>query len=244
MKKIFTLALTMIFALSMSAQVADPAIRAFEKNDNIPSYTDKNPPANFTQTGAKGEVVIGTGTVINRFPIYASHGYSYSQNIYLASEIGAAANITKLWFYFNGSSLSNSNTWIIYIGHTTKTEFASENDWVDVISLTEVYNGTFTDPGGQGWLEFDITDFAYNGTDNLIIAVDENTPGNNSTSDLFYSTYVGARRSIVTYSDSNNPDPTSPPAGDASAQEAHVANLKLFLAPTTTNDLATTTVTL
>ena len=41
-----------------------------------------------------------------------------------------------------------------------------------------------------GWIEFDITDFNYNGVDNLVIAVDENAEGNETSSNNFYCSSV------------------------------------------------------
>jgi len=170
------------------------------------------------------QIQVGTGTNTSQhLPIYAYYGYTYSQVIYLASEINASGDITELKWYFNGSSLSNSNDWTIYIGHTTKTDFSSTSDWVPVTGMTQVYSGTFTDPGGSGWITFDITDWTYNGTDNIVVAVDENASSYNGSSDMFYCTSVSGNRGIEYHNDSNNPDPASPPS--ASGTPAYIANI-------------------
>jgi len=113
---------------------------------------------------------------------------------------------------FYGSSLSNSNNWDIYIGHTTKTAFASTSDWIAVSSLTQVWSGTFADPEGSEWITFDISDFSYNNTDNLVIAVDENAANDNGFSDDFYCTSVANYRGLSEYG-STNINPASPPSG-------------------------------
>jgi len=173
--------------------------------------------------GANAQVQVGFGTVINQsLPIEPYYGYTYSQVIYLASEVYTSGTITELQWYFNGSSLSQSNDWTIYIGHTSKTEFSSATDWIPVSSMTEVYSGTFTDPGAPGWIIFDIDDWTYNGTDNIVVAVDENKPGYNTTSDDFYCTAVTDNRGLVRYEISTNPDPYNPLPG---TRETYIANI-------------------
>ncbi|GEM_PF-1490073 len=174
----------------------------------------------FTQS----TVQIGTGTSTGqRIPIEPAYDYTYAQVIYLQSEISTAGDITHLKWYFYGSSLSNSNNWDIYIGHTTKTAFASTSDWIAVSSLTQVWSGTFADPEGSGWITFDISDFSYNNTDNLVIAVDENAANDNGFSDDFYCTSVANYRGLSEYG-STNINPASPPSG---SRKKYIANIIL-----------------
>lgn len=177
-------------------------------------------------------IIIGTGTIANKpYPINAYYGYSYTQSIYLKSEIASMPmNITHIKYYFNGTSLSSSNNWTIYMGHTSKTAFASTTDWVPFTQLTQVYSAEFTSPTEPGWIEFDITDFEYNGIDNLVIAVDENQPAYNSSSDRFLCTAVDGNRSIIYYNDSTNPDPSTPPTANI-APEAFIPNTILTAYP-------------
>ncbi len=170
------------------------------------------------------QVQIGTGTTTGQgLPIEPFYGFSYSQVIYLASEVNASGTITQLEWYFDGTSLSNSNDWTIYIGHTSKTSFSSTSDWIPVSSMTQVYSGTFPDPGAAGWITFDITDWAYNGTDNIVVAVDENASGYDGSSDDFFCTSVAENRGIMYRNDNTNPDPASPPT--ASYLRSYIANI-------------------
>ncbi len=168
-------------------------------------------------------VSIGNGTEEQGLPVDPYYGYSYSQCIYLQTEIEAAGDITTLTWDFAGSSISNSNDWTIYIGHTTKSDFTSGTDWVDVSTLTQVFSGIVT-VDANNKVVVDITDFTYNNTDNLIIAVDENADDYNSTSDDFYATSTTADRGIRYRNDSTNPDPASPPSGSAIS---YIANVEL-----------------
>jgi 5-hydroxyisourate hydrolase-like protein (transthyretin family) len=158
-------------------------------------------------------------------PINAFFGYSYSQVIYLASEIGASGDINAISWSFNGTSLTNSNDWTIYLGHTTKTEFDSNSDWIPIGELTQVYSGEFTSPTGPGWITIPISDFPYDGTSNLVIAVDENKPLYNASADDFHCTAVSGNRGILYFSDQTNPDPASPP--DANVRREYIANVIL-----------------
>ena len=178
----------------------------------------------FFNNGLFAQIQIGTGTEDERLPIEPFYRYSYSQVIYLQSEINAGGVITEIKWYFAGDDLSNSNDWTIYLGHTTKTEFSSGSDWIDISSLTEVWSGTFPDPVTVGWITFDITDFNYNNSDNLVIAVDENASGYNSSSDYFNSTSVSTYRGIEEHDDYDNIDPTSPPS---STRKKYIANIIL-----------------
>ncbi len=177
---------------------------------------------------AGAQIQIGTQTQYRRIPIHPNASYSYSQVIYLQSEINTQMTITGLQFYYQGNSLSNSNDWTIYMGHTSKNTFASTGDWIPVAELTEVWSGVFTDPGASGWISFDINAFAYNNSDNLVIAVDENAPGSNSGLNYFHSSFSGSyssNRSIY-YNGNTIVDPADPPL--AENYQPYIANIILI----------------
>jgi len=108
----------------------------------------------------------------------------------------------------------------VYIGHTTKTEFASDTDWVPVGDLTQVFSGNIhtqpLPPTNNQWFEIEFsTPFNYNGTDNIVVAVNEKTKGWSGTpSKLSYTsgqnTGIYARKdgAIGEFYDPANP-PTS-----------------------------------
>ncbi|HOU64018.1 MAG TPA: choice-of-anchor J domain-containing protein, partial [Tenuifilaceae bacterium] len=169
-------------------------------------------PTTFTKSANKGTVQIGSGTTTTSFfPIYAYYGYSYTQQIYLKSEIATAGDITKIRFYLSSAAPTNSNQWVVYMGHTTKTAFTSTTDWVPVASLTEVFNGTVTFPASGNWMEINLsTPFNYNNTDNLVIAVDENAPSYGATTN-WLAFNSGTNRGIYYRDDTINPNPATPP---------------------------------
>jgi len=171
---------------------------------------------------------IGNGTYTGKhLPIEPYYGYTYSQSLYFATDFGSVGSnkrISKIYFNYSKSSSGNhdADDWVIYIGTTNSTEIT---DWIDVTTLTKVFDGNsgYGDiTPGDGWMEITLdTPFNYDpSTDgNLIVAVDENTPGYTSSNDEFYcdQNTSKANVSIYKYSDSDNPDPSSPPAGTATA---------------------------
>lgn len=154
-------------------------------------------------------------------PVYTSYGYNYSQTIYKQSEINIGGKlISKIYYLWNGEEEGTSyKDWVIYMGHTSKTAFVSTDEWVPLAQMTEVFDGEVIIPYNEYdpvWVEIILeTPFYYNNTDNLVIAIDENTEGyTNNYGPAFNCTEDTDNRSILFYSDDDNPDPASPPEAD------------------------------
>lgn len=161
------------------------------------------------------QVQIGSGTLeIENAPFEPYFGYSYTQSVYLSSEINASGTITGLqWYYSGTSALTNSQNLVIYLAESTRTSYASTTDWEPITSFTQVYAGGITvNAGTPGWVQivFD-TPFVYSGTDNLLIAVEENMAGYDTSGDDFLNSDVGTDMTISHYSDTVNADPATPP---------------------------------
>jgi len=197
------------------------------------STTVINVTANITS-----DTTVGTGTAELGIPVDPYFGYSYSQTMYYPTDLPWPSNyrIEKLYYYYNGFETAEvTKEFVIYMGHTNSATFASTTSWIPVASLTQVYNQINIPqlvPGGY-WMEFVLdTPFLYNGTDNLVIAVDENFAGYETTDAYFYCTATtGVNRSIFYRNDSTNPDPTAPPTGTLAAG---YPNTKFFVAPVPT----------
>jgi hypothetical protein len=156
-------------------------------------------------------ITIGDGTVNSYAPVYPYYGYTYSQSIYLASEVTDYGTIEQITWDFGGTSLANSTEWVIYMGSTDKNEFDSTTDWISINELTEVFNGTVTELSGAGTLVVDIDDFEFS-EGNLVIAVEDNQSGFiGNSSNSFNSTTTDGNRTIIYRNDDNNPDPINPP---------------------------------
>jgi hypothetical protein len=175
---------------------------------------------------AMAQITVGTGTsTTSTNPISSCYGYSYSEQIYLQSEIGAGGNITTVSFYMNTkpSNTASSEDWTIYMGHTTKADYTSTTDWITSTGLTQVFTGTVSYPANGNWMTITLTTpFAYNNTDNLVIAVDENMAGYNCSVNWNYTSTSTNYRSIYYRSDATNPNPTAPPTGTRTYNRANV----------------------
>ncbi len=159
-------------------------------------------------------VTIGSGTTTTQYlPLRCRGYYSYSQQIYTKAQINFAGNIQYLRFYKSTTSTpSNSSSWTLYLGHTTKTGFSSTSDWVPVANLTQVFSGTVSFPS-SGWMTITLaTPFAYNNVDNLVVALDENTSGR-ASSEIYWRNFASGSNTGLYYNGSSNPSPSSPPAG-------------------------------
>ena len=166
----------------------------------------------YNTTAGIVETAIGSGTSTNAYlPTYAYYNYSLTEQIYTATEIGQACTITAIAFKVSNSK-STTRALDLYMVHTTKTAFSGNSDWVSLSTSNKVFSGEVTF-SASGWTTITLdTPFAYNGTDNLIIGVDDNTgsyvsPSSNCPAFYVYST--GANRALYKYEDNTNYNPAS-----------------------------------
>ncbi|WP_035694915.1 T9SS-dependent choice-of-anchor J family protein [Flavobacterium soli] len=165
----------------------------------------------------QGQVLIGNGTTLKNLPINPYYVYSYSQSIYTAAEINANGSINSISWYYGGpigNNIPNSSQDLkVYLGHTTKSEFASGTDWEATTNLTEVYSGSIS-VNGQGWVSVTFaTPFPYNGTDNLVVATAELQSGHDNNNDSFLSQEATGNRSLVYQNDVTSPNLAAPQEG-------------------------------
>ncbi len=160
------------------------------------------------------QVSVGNGTNVNEeLPIEPYYGYTYSQSIYNSSLINASGSITGVkYFATPETTLASSSEWVVYMGHTDQEVFSDGDNWIEFGSLTQVYAATTSISEGVVSISFD-TPFEYDGVSNLVMAVEENQTGWDSSTHDFYCTPASAGASLVFYSDSNDPDPSAPPTG-------------------------------
>ena len=159
-----------------------------------------------------GDVTIGSGTSTSQYlPTYVWFNYSLSQQIYTAAEVNGAGTITAVSFYWYGKSGSNTSSGArnlkIYMSHTTNSDLSSA--WIQESNNHLVYSGTQTF-NTVGWHTITLdTPFAYDGTSNLLLTVDDNTGSYTVSAKHYFRTYTtGVERARTYCSDSDNPDPT------------------------------------
>lgn len=178
----------------------------------------------FLSMSLSAQISLGAGsTNLGVAPVSTYYGYSYVQQIFTKQEINAnaAGNITGLKFYLDPSaSIANSSQWVVYLGMTTKSSFASDSDWIPSSQLTQVFSGNVTNANGVISITFP-TPFAYNNTSNLVVAAEENSAGYDSNNnEEAMHVYPGPQNSTLWYrNDYTDPDPASPPS--AATREAY-----------------------
>ncbi|MBP5527473.1 MAG: C10 family peptidase [Bacteroidales bacterium] len=151
-----------------------------------------------------------TNTAI-QYPVNNYYKYTLSETIIDAAELQGMGQITSISYRYNHTSASSSkNDVTIWIQPTTKTAFSSNSDieTLNTANAVMVYSGELN--CSQGWNEFLFTTpYNYDGTSNLMIIVDDNSNAYNSNSHTFNTAACSDYKTLVWYSDSQNPDPTS-----------------------------------
>ena len=116
-----------------------------------------------------GDVAIGDGTATNSYlPTYGFYKYSYTQQIFLATEMGAPKTLESVTFDMAAHAVDRNIK--IYLMHTTES---SNSFWIPATTAQLVYSGMPALQVGLNTFNF-TTPFQYNGADNLaLIVVDE-----------------------------------------------------------------------
>jgi len=185
----------------------------------------------------------------NRVLPITNRDYTYSQQIVKASEFstsgGEAGQITKVRWKFPALAVDQTTygNWDVYIAHTTKEKFNSTNDWISIDDLNLVFSGNIhsvtNPPTIDQWFELPFTTpFAYNGTDNIVIAVNEKQIGQSSgLTILSYWTDDDKKQGIVNVKNGGSPyNPATPLTGQLMSR---VAQIQFDLTPCTPLDAGT-----
>ena len=150
-------------------------------------------------------VAIGEGTGNSGYlPSNANYRYSLTEQIYTPAEIGGAGGIQSISFFNDGST--KTRAFDIYLRHTSKSSFSSTSDYVNVTEADRVFRGVVTMTKDQ-WttIHFDVP-FPYDGSQNLLLVVDDNSGYyNGSWSCRTFTT--SDYQAIYHYSDNTNYNP-------------------------------------
>ncbi len=185
-----------------------------------PSYTftvteDTELEAAFMSTSYAGDI-IGEATSSSVFlPSHSFYRYSLTEQIYRTSELGGSTTITSISFFNEGAT--KTRTYDIYLMHTPRTNFSSDTDWISVTSSNKVFSGSVTMRAGMWTTIILDTPFTYNGTSNLLLAVDDNTGTYTSSPHMQCRVFNAtndfnepSNQTLRIYSDGTNYDPFSP----------------------------------
>jgi hypothetical protein len=164
--------------------------------------------------GVTQTITIGEGTnTYYYYPVNMYFNYSLTEQIYTADEIGDAGTISSVAFYYDYTSPFSMDNITMYMKNVSREAFASNTDMEPLALGDIVWTGTLsaTEPG---WITVNLdTPFAYNGTDNLLIACFDGTSGYPGSSYKFRTTPCDGYKGINWYSDSYTPDPYNTAGG-------------------------------
>ena len=144
-------------------------------------------------------ITIGEGIGMTEVvPYNTFYNYSFTEQIFLASEIEYAGNIKAVSFRLAYSyNTEHTSDIVVYLKNVSRSTFEDTSDYEPVTDGDIVFSGPWTIPADyDGWItiEFD-TPFAYNGTDNLLIAVDENS----DDYAIRYFRYTDTPNTVISY---------------------------------------------
>ena len=188
---------------------------SWTKDDEVVSYLSSytfivEGSADYVANFAQISSCIAIGDAFGATPYLPSnsyYNYSVSQQIYTAAEMGGANEISSIAFFDAGSTKTRNLT--IYLKHTSKAAFNSDSDWITVNNSNKVFSGNVTFTSGN-WTYIIFTQpFAYNGTSNLVLTVDDNT--NDYSYGMNCRVFVAnGNQALQAFSDDVNYNPKSP----------------------------------
>lgn len=109
-----------------------------------------------------------TSTDGNYGPIYSYYENSFSEVVYLSSELQPGIITSISYHYVAGDPLLDPAP-TIYMAEVSRTSFAHSSDW-ETATMTQVYAGGSV-TYNSGWVTINLTTpFVYNGTGNLVVA--------------------------------------------------------------------------
>ena len=145
-------------------------------------------------------VCVGAGEATNTyFPTYTYYNYSMTEQIYTTAELGASGYISSVDFYSSKVVTRNLD---IYMVSTEKNSFDSVYDWIPATEADLVFSGEVIF-GANGWTTIDFDNsFAYDGVNNVVLIVDDNTGSYETTSQ--FRVFEAENQAIRIYSDNTN----------------------------------------
>jgi hypothetical protein len=164
--------------------------------------------------GVTQTITIGEGTTTYYYyPVNMYFNYSLTEQIYTADEIGDAGTISSVAFYYDYTNSFNMDNVTMYMKNVSRDAFTSNTDMEPLALGDIVWTGTLS-ATEAGWITVNLdTPFAYNGTDNLLIACFDGTSGYPGSAYKFRTSTCDGYKGISWYSDSYTPDPYNTAGG-------------------------------
>ena len=191
--------------------------------------------------------VIGEGEDANtNLPSHSYWKYGLSQQIYTANELGGSFTINSISF-FNSGEETKTRRYDVYLDHTSKSSFTSATDWVAESQAECVFSGNVTMRAGM-WTTIVLdTPFSYNGADNLLLTMDDNTGSYTAAPYMACRVYTAPQsyQAIYARSDNTNYAPHAPSSYNGtrlSVKNQIIFNRPVYTITATANNAAMGTV--
>lgn len=175
---------------------------------------------------------IGSSTTgqSSAIPFAANKNYNYFQQLFTADEVGGEKTIGTISFHYAHTTGLDKSSCVIYLGHTTQDHFDDVVGMVPLDQLQQVYEG----PIGfvQGWNELVLDEpFHYNGIDNLVLAIDDNSSQPSRLGQKFYVHQTATFMARIISDNSVNPDPAVDSTLDDGSNSLYRINMKFTGCP-------------
>ena len=119
------------------------------------------------------DVIVGTGTTTQFGVLPGWYGWQREIQLYEAGELGSAGDITKIAFDVTSVvSGTNQRPMKIYLMHTPNAALDAQYVWNTIKAQATLVYDQSTGFTANSWNTFEVTPFAYNGVDNLLVLVE------------------------------------------------------------------------
>lgn len=147
-----------------------------------------------------------TDLKVTGMPFVSQNKYNYSQQLFTADELGGAMTISTLSLQYAHTTPLSKDSIKIYLANTEKQNFPHPDSVLPGRFLKLVYTGPFHFTEGWNEVVFDST-FYYNGIDNLVVAIDDNSGTMSRPGERFCCMESANYMSVSFYSNDRNPGP-------------------------------------
>ena len=147
----------------------------------------------------------GTGTCYTH-PFNTYYNYSYTQQIYKATEIGAqSGNIVALTFDYFYTSPITMNDITVYMANVNRETFASSSDWLPGSELTQVFHGSvYCSNAYSNKVTINFDDiFEWDGHSNILVAIVNSQGSYENSNPRFYTHTTSGNTVLHAYNDDN-----------------------------------------
>ena len=172
----------------------------------------------------ENSIVIGQPTTTEEpLPSNSYYNYTLSEQIFTADELGLTAPTDLASVTFVNTGTAKTRDYTIYMVKTEKTYFRDAVDWIAPTEDDLVFTGSVTMAAGGLTTIYFNSPFAYDGSSNVALIVDDNT-GSYSRGMECRTFTADDDKTLYIYSDNTNYDPYNPTSynGTLSQERNHV----------------------